>query len=150
MKRRLCRDLFAKPQDRRYSFAHARLAAVDLAECGGKIEILRTPMIRVIWHRAAALALPVTLAICLPPMAVIAFSLHAKSRAASAQKSTADSALSMRSATARVVAQNKLIKLDEKRTENSGRSDTQTPILADPSKTTRGATNSTDSQQTAR
>lgn len=35
-------------------------------------------MLRRIWHRAAALALPVTLAICLPPLAVIAFNLHAQ------------------------------------------------------------------------
>jgi hypothetical protein len=36
-------------------------------------------MLRQIWHRAAALALPITLAICLPPLAVIAFNLHAQS-----------------------------------------------------------------------
>jgi hypothetical protein len=36
-------------------------------------------MLRRIWHRAAALALPITLAICLPPLAVIAFNLHAQS-----------------------------------------------------------------------
>jgi hypothetical protein len=36
-------------------------------------------MLRRIWHRTAALALPVTLAICLPPLAVIAFNLHAQS-----------------------------------------------------------------------
>ena len=38
-------------------------------------------MLRRIWHRAAALALPVTLAICLPPLAVIAFNLRAQSTA---------------------------------------------------------------------
>jgi hypothetical protein len=36
-------------------------------------------MLRRIWHRAAALALPMTLAICLPPLAVIALNLHAES-----------------------------------------------------------------------
>jgi hypothetical protein len=36
-------------------------------------------MLRRIWQRAAALALPVGLAICLPPLAVIAFNLHAQS-----------------------------------------------------------------------
>ncbi len=63
-------------------------------------------MIRMIWHRAAALALPVTLAICLPPMAVIAFALHAKVPAASAQTGTADSAAPTGSTTAQMVAQN--------------------------------------------
>ncbi len=39
-------------------------------------------MLRKIWHRAAALALPLTLAICLPPLAVIALNLRAQSTAA--------------------------------------------------------------------
>jgi hypothetical protein len=34
-------------------------------------------MLRRIFRRAAALALPVTLAICVPPLAVIALNLHA-------------------------------------------------------------------------
>lgn len=38
-------------------------------------------MLRQIWHRAAALALPLTLAICLPPLAVIALNLRADSTA---------------------------------------------------------------------
>lgn len=38
-------------------------------------------MLRKIWQRAAALALPVTLAICLPPLAVIALNLHAEATA---------------------------------------------------------------------
>lgn len=36
-------------------------------------------MLRRILHRTAALAVPITLAICLPPLAVIAFNLHAES-----------------------------------------------------------------------
>jgi hypothetical protein len=36
-------------------------------------------MLRRIWHRTAALAIPIALAICLPPLAVIAFNLHAQS-----------------------------------------------------------------------
>ncbi|GEM_PF-6176543 len=36
-------------------------------------------MVRRLFRRAAALALPVTLAICLPPLAVIALNLHAES-----------------------------------------------------------------------
>ncbi len=36
-------------------------------------------MLRRIWHRTVAFALPITLAICLPPLAVIAFNLHAQS-----------------------------------------------------------------------
>lgn len=39
-------------------------------------------MLRKIWRRAAALALPLTLAICLPPLAVIALNLRAQSTAA--------------------------------------------------------------------
>lgn len=39
-------------------------------------------MLRKIWHRAAALALPLALAICLPPLAVIALNLRAQSTAA--------------------------------------------------------------------
>lgn len=46
-------------------------------------------MFRKIWDRAAALALPLTLAICLPPLAVIALNLRAQSTAAA---STAQSA----------------------------------------------------------
>ncbi len=38
-------------------------------------------MLRRIWNRAAALALPITVAICLPPLAVIALNLHAQSAA---------------------------------------------------------------------
>ncbi len=44
-------------------------------------------MLRRIWHRAATLALPVTLAICLPPLAVIAFNLHAESSPAHSRAS---------------------------------------------------------------
>ena len=45
-------------------------------------------MLRRIWRRAAALALPVTLAIFLPPLAVIAFNLRATSTAASTAQTT--------------------------------------------------------------
>lgn len=39
-------------------------------------------MFRRVWNRATALALPLMLAICLPPLAVIAFNLHTASAAA--------------------------------------------------------------------
>jgi len=49
-------------------------------------------MLRRIWHRTAALALPVTLAICLPPLAVIAFNLHAQSAAPAREVASAHTA----------------------------------------------------------
>lgn len=48
-------------------------------------------MFRIFSHRAAALAFPLTLAICLPPMAVIAFNLHAQSTSASSPSQSAGS-----------------------------------------------------------
>ncbi len=70
-------------------------------------------MLRLFAHRAAALAFPLTLAICLPPMAVIAFNLHAQSTSASSQSqsSTAKPA-------AKEAARKKAFEADLKRLED--------------------------------
>jgi hypothetical protein len=102
-----------------YSFAQMRVAPVELAVPGGRIKLLRTLMLRLIWRRAAALAFPLTLAVCLPPMAVIAFNLRAQSTAAAPQSGAANST---DSAAAKAAARKKAFEADEKRLEQDGSS----------------------------
>jgi hypothetical protein len=88
-------------------------------------------MFRLFTHRAAALAFPLTLAICLPPMAVIAFNLRAQSASASSQPqsskansgtATASDAKSGGSspAAAKEAARKKAFAADLKRLEEGG------------------------------
>jgi hypothetical protein len=88
-------------------------------------------MFRLFTHRAAALALPLTLAICLPPMTVIAFNLRAQSASASSQpqsgkanSSTANArdakSGGSSSAAAKEAARKKAFQADLKRLEDGG------------------------------
>lgn len=49
-------------------------------------------MLRRLWRRTAALAAPLALAICIPPLVVIAFNLHAQSAGPAHQISSERSA----------------------------------------------------------
>lgn len=66
-------------------------------------------MFRLFKGHKFGLAWPVIAAICLPPMAAVAFNLHAQSTAASAQSSVSDSAV------AKAAASRKAFSVDEKR-----------------------------------
>jgi hypothetical protein len=83
-------------------------------------------MFRLFTHRAAALAFPLTLAICLPPMAVIAFNLHAQSASTSPQPQSGSSnsgaakSSNSSSAAAKEAARKKTFEADLKRLEDGG------------------------------
>ena len=83
-------------------------------------------MLRRIWNRAAALALPITLAICLPPLAVIALNLHAQSAAsrhagASAHVATQELEKNDRAGTLALGAARRIAAVPGKNQSNSSR-----------------------------
>lgn len=86
-------------------------------------------MLRILSRRAAALAFPMMMAICLPPMVVIALNLHAQSTSASSQSNssssdtsttTANSATSTDSAAAKAAARKKAFEADLQGLEDGG------------------------------
>ncbi|MGH9716042.1 MAG: hypothetical protein ACRD4R_04840 [Candidatus Acidiferrales bacterium] len=76
-------------------------------------------MFRFVPRRAASLALPLLLAVCLPPMAVIAFNLHAQSASASSQSNPGNAATA---AAAKEAARKKAFEADLKNLEDGGSS----------------------------
>jgi hypothetical protein len=78
-------------------------------------------MFRLFMHRAAALAFPLTLAICLPPMAVIAFNLRAQSTSTASQpRANAGKSADSSSVAAKEAASKKAFAAELKRLEDGG------------------------------